>query len=72
MMAKPNMPENAFTVSMIPWTSFDGFNLNVKSFDYLIPILLSVNTRKKISNTLFRSQFKSIMQYVMDTMRVVL
>ena len=38
MMAKPNMPENAFTVSMIPWTSFDGFNLNVKSFDYLIPI----------------------------------
>lgn len=38
MMAKPDMPENAFTVSMIPWISFEGFNLNVKSFDYLLPI----------------------------------
>lgn len=38
MMAKPNVPENAFNVSMIPWVSFDGFNLNVKSFDHLLPI----------------------------------
>lgn len=38
MIAKPNIPENSFNVSMIPWTSFDGFNLNLKSFDYLLPI----------------------------------
>lgn len=39
MMAKPNLPENNFPVSMIPWTSFDGFNLNLqKGYDYLLPI----------------------------------
>lgn len=38
MDAKPNLPENSFTVSMIPWVSFDGFNLNLSSFDYLLPI----------------------------------
>lgn len=37
-MAKPNVPENSFTVSMIPWTTFDGFNINVSNFKYLIPI----------------------------------
>ena len=31
-------PENVFTVSMLPWITFDGFNLNIKSFDYLLPI----------------------------------
>lgn len=36
--AKPDLPPNCFTVSMIPWTSFDGFNLNVANFRYLIPI----------------------------------
>lgn len=39
MMAKPNVPENNFPVSMIPWTSFDGFNLNLqKGYCYLLPI----------------------------------
>lgn len=38
MTGKPGIPENSFTVSMIPWTTFDGFNLNLKGFDYLIPI----------------------------------
>lgn len=39
MIAKPNPPENNFPVSMIPWTSFDGFNLNLqKGYDYLLPI----------------------------------
>lgn len=39
MIAKPNAPENVFTVSMIPWSTFDGFNLNLqKGYDYLIPI----------------------------------
>lgn len=39
MIAKPNAPENVFTVSMIPWSTFEGFNLNLqKGYDYLIPI----------------------------------
>ena len=36
---KPGTPPNSFTVSMIPWISFDGFNLNLqKGYDYLLPI----------------------------------
>ena len=39
MLAKPNPPENTFPVSMIPWTSFEGFNLNLQNgYDYLLPI----------------------------------
>ncbi len=39
MMAKPDAPENVFTVSMIPWSTFGGFHLNLqKGYDYLIPI----------------------------------
>ncbi len=39
MNAKPNVPQNVFTVSMIPWTTFDGLNLNLqKGYDYLLPI----------------------------------
>lgn len=39
MTAKPNVPENAFPVSMIPWSSFDGFNLNIQNtYTYLSPI----------------------------------
>lgn len=39
MEAKPEVPENTFPVSMIPWSSFDGFNLNIKnSYTYLSPI----------------------------------
>ena len=31
--------ENIFNVSMIPWVSFTGFNLNLqKGYDYLLPI----------------------------------
>lgn len=37
-VAKPGTPENSFPVSMIPWTTFDGFNLNIANFRYLIPI----------------------------------
>lgn len=37
--AKPHTPENVFNVSMIPWVSFEGFNLNLKNgYDYLLPI----------------------------------
>lgn len=39
MMAKPGVPANTFPVSMIPWESFDGFNLNLeKGYGYLLPI----------------------------------
>lgn len=38
-IGKPSIPQNNFTVSMIPWTSFEGFNLNLnKGYDYLKPI----------------------------------
>lgn len=37
--AKPDTPENCFNVSMIPWKSFESFNLNLpKGGDYLLPI----------------------------------
>lgn len=39
MIAKPDIPVNTFSVSMIPWTTFEGFNLNLqKGYDYLLPI----------------------------------
>ena len=39
MIAKPNVPSNYFNVSMIPWATFEGFNLNLqKGYDYLKPI----------------------------------
>lgn len=39
MIAKPDVPANSFPVSMIPWTTFDGFNLNLqKGYEYLLPI----------------------------------
>lgn len=37
--AKPDTPPNTFPVSMVPWVTFDGFNLNLpKSYGYLLPI----------------------------------
>ena len=39
MMAKPDVPVNTFPVSMIPWESFEGFNLNLQNgYRYLPPI----------------------------------
>ncbi len=39
MMSKPNIPINIFPVSMIPWATFEGFNLNLqKGYNYLLPI----------------------------------
>lgn len=39
IMGKPNIPSNSFTVSMLPWATFEGFNLNLqKGYNYLIPI----------------------------------
>lgn len=36
--AKPDMPSNCFNVSMVPWTTFEAFNLNIAAFSYLLPI----------------------------------
>lgn len=37
--AKPGTPANSFPVSMIPWTTFEGFNLNLpRGSGYLLPI----------------------------------
>ncbi len=39
MIAKPDVPKNIFPVSMVPWVSFDGLNLNLqKGYEYLSPI----------------------------------
>lgn len=39
MQAKPGTPDNTFPVSMIPWETFEGYNLNLQTgFDYLLPI----------------------------------
>ncbi len=39
MEAKPNTPPNTFPISMIPWTTFQGFHLNLqKGYAYLLPI----------------------------------
>ena len=36
MLSRPDMPENTFPVSMLPWASFEGFNLNLQnSYNYL-------------------------------------
>lgn len=38
-ISKNNTPNNCYNVSMIPWTTFEGFNLNLnKGYDYLKPI----------------------------------
>lgn len=39
LSGKPDMPGNCFSVSMIPWTAFDGFQLNLQEgYQYLRPI----------------------------------
>lgn len=39
MEAKPGTPANTFPVSMVPWVTFEGFNLNLRNgYEYLLPI----------------------------------
>ncbi len=39
LVPQPDMPDNVFNISNIPWTSFTGFNLNLpKGATYLLPI----------------------------------
>ncbi|KAA8784462.1 chloramphenicol O-acetyltransferase type A [Paenibacillus sp. 4624] len=40
LFPKTPVPENVFSLSMIPWTSFTGFNLNINNNSrYLLPII---------------------------------
>lgn len=40
MFPKTPIPENVVNISMIPWTSFTGFNLNINNNpNYLLPII---------------------------------
>lgn len=49
LFVKANVPKNNFPVSMIPWTSFEGFNLNLqKSYDFYNQYLQWVNIIKKM------------------------
>lgn len=53
MAAKPDVPENSFPVSMIPWSSFQGFNLNLlKGYEYLLPIFTLGRFEEKDSRCL--------------------
>ena len=38
LFAKPDQPENSFTVSMVPWCSFDSFHLHTEGYRYLLPV----------------------------------
>lgn len=84
MMAKPNPPENTFPVSMIPWTTFEGFNLNLKNgYDYLLPIFtfgkyqqdngryyipLSVQVHHTVCDGFHTSRFINELQELIDTL----
>ena len=36
---KPHTPRNYFSVSMVPWTTFEGLNINIQNgYDYLKPV----------------------------------
>lgn len=49
---KPNEPSNTFPISMIPWTQFTSFNLNLeKGYKYLLPIFTMGKFYKKENKT---------------------
>lgn len=40
LFPQANIPDNVITLSMIPWTTFSGFNLNIgNNPNYLLPII---------------------------------
>lgn len=72
MFAKPNPPENTFPVSMIPWTSFEGFNLNLKKDMTIYCRYLRLGSIMRMAeNTIFPYRFKCIMPFVMAFMFAV-
>ena len=45
---KSEQPDNVFTVSMVPWISFESFHLNLpKGNDYLLPIFTAGKIRRE-------------------------
>ncbi len=54
LIAKPDIPANNFPVSMVPWTSFDGFNLNLqKDMNIYYQFSLLENIIKKMVDTFY-------------------
>ena len=52
-MARPDTPENTFPVSMVPWASFEGFNLNLQNgYHYLPPIFTMGKFQEENGKTL--------------------
>lgn len=48
LFPKKPIPENTFSISIIPWTSFTGFNLNINNNNnYLLPIITAGKFIKK-------------------------
>lgn len=48
LLGKPGCPKNVFNVSMIPWTTFEGFHLNLqKGYEYLLPIFTMGKYKKE-------------------------
>lgn len=53
LMGKPDVPENNFPVSMLPWRTFQGFELYLpKSNDYFVPIFTMGRTFAQDGRTL--------------------
>ena len=53
LMGKPHVPEHNFPVSMLPWRTFQGFELHLqKGFDYLLPIFTMGRTVSQDGRTL--------------------
>lgn len=53
LMGKPQVPECNFPVSMLPWRTFQGFELHLqKGFDYLLPIFTMGRTLSQGGRTL--------------------
>jgi len=48
LFPKPTIPANNFPISMLPWSSFTGFNLNINNGgDFLLPIITAGKYSKK-------------------------
>jgi len=53
LFPKPPVPANNFPISMLPWTSFTGFNLNINNGgDFLLPII-TAGKYSKAENGIF-------------------
>ena len=48
LFPNPTIPANNFPISMLPWSSFTGFNLNINNGgDFLLPIITAGKYSKK-------------------------